>query len=156
MIGVRSARRLEITLCPSPILNTKAVYAKFRGKMYPTGKPHPVVTKIVGAETLAQIQHLHDKREAKYRAAVDLLRWRRRRAAGLEKQVDAAKDKVRKASDAGAKETRKAALEKIDVELYATNLEIVVSEKHVADRKHKTGSHEGKTAPETVGRKGWG
>ena len=51
--------------------------------------------------------------------------------------VAAAKDTIRRADGPSQKRGAKAALEKIDVELYATNLEIAVAEKHVADRKHK-------------------
>ena len=55
----------------------------------------------------------------------------------MEKRVAAAKGQSPQGQRSAAAKERRRPPWQIDVELYATNLEIVVAEKHVADLKHK-------------------
>jgi hypothetical protein len=53
----------------------KKTYGKYQGKSYPSGKNHPVVSKIVTGETSAQLHQLYQDRKAKYDHVASRLRY---------------------------------------------------------------------------------
>ncbi len=118
----------------------RAVHARFVGKMYPSGKPHPVVTNIVGVESLTQLRHLRDDRRRRLNTSVALLRRRRKRAAVLKKRVATARENLRTAlarGDRQAARAAKAAFNGLDIALIVKNLEIEKSEAAVNLRRRK-------------------
>jgi hypothetical protein len=136
MIGVTSVRVLDRLQKLSPN-RYAAVYKKFAGRMYPSGKPHPVVAKIVGGETLAQLRHLHTERTTKYNEAVARLQRREWKAAGLEKQLGPALAAAAGARGRGQRTAAKKAVAKITANLVAIRQKINTSRAGVDLRKKK-------------------
>jgi hypothetical protein len=136
MIGVKSVSDLERLKALSDD-EYKAISAKFAGRMYPSGKPQPIVNRIVGSESLTQIRHLHRERTKQYIAAMKLLHWRQQNVPNLTRQIEAAKSRIQTASSAKQKREATTDLVKLEVELIATNFEIDISRARVAVRKQK-------------------
>lgn len=136
MIGVTSGRILDRLQKLSPN-RYAAVYKKFAGRMYPSGKPHPVVTKVVGGETLAQVQHLYTERTREYDKAVALLQRRQQKAAELKKQLTSALAAVAGARGREQRTAAKHAVAKITTNLVAIGQKINTSRTKVDVRKKK-------------------
>jgi hypothetical protein len=141
---LKALKKLQLMPEPEHI----KTYMKYEGKSYPSGKDHPVVTKIVTGETVAQMRQLHADRREKLAAAEDRLKQRQGHLADLSARTVAARKAARAAMASGdpaaPRLARKAQRLRLARDL--KRLDTIYSERAVQARKQKLAITAGKLA----------